>query len=134
MKTSKFEKHSLIAVRKDVDPGQAKVAQRKQAAERTAQANAGLLDETARWMSSLPAGVRPFACAHRFPRIANSIADLWRRIPECEEYLDSLVIDLRGNRTGFPPDVAKELRALRSYYTDLHPQRDYAWELAERDH
>jgi hypothetical protein len=84
-------------------------------------------------MSALPANVRPFACAHRFPRIANSIADLWRSTRECEEYLDSLVIDLRGHRTGFPPDVAKELRALRSYYADLHPQRDYAWELVDRD-
>ena len=40
---------------------------------------------------------------------------------QCEEYLDSLVIDQRGDRTGFPQDVAKELRALRSHYADLHP-------------
>jgi hypothetical protein len=58
-------------------------------------------------MSSLPANVRPFACAHRFPRITNSIADLWRRTRECEEYLDSLVIDCAADRTGFPPDVRK---------------------------
>ena len=133
MKSSELEKRSPIAVRKDVDPGAAKVEERKQVAERASQASAVLLDETSRWMSSLPASVRPFACARRFPRIVNSIADLWRRTRECEEYLDSLVIDLRGNRTGFPPDVAKELRALRSYYADLHPQRDYAWELVDRD-
>ena len=133
MKSSDLQKRSRLATHKDADPGQAKIDERNQVVERASQGGAVLLDETSRWMSGLPANVRPFACAHRFPRITNSIADLWRRTRECEAYLDSLVIDLRGNRTGFPPDVAKELRALRSYYADLHPQRDYAWELVNRD-
>jgi hypothetical protein len=133
MKSRELEKVSTIAVRKAENSGQAKADERKRAVERTSQSSTVLLDETSRWIASLPANVRPFACAHRFPRIANSIADLWRSVPKCEEYLDSLVIDLRGNRTGFPPDVARELRALRSYYADLHPHRDYAWELVDRD-
>ena len=133
MKSSDLPKRSPLAIRSDAEPAQAKADERKQVVDRASQAGAVLLDETSRWMSTLPANVRPFACAHRFPRITNSIADLWRRTRECEEYLDSLIIDQRGTRTGFPPDVAKELRALRSYYADLHPQRDYAWELVDRD-
>ena len=131
MKSPPFEKPTLAEAQRDVDHVPAKVEERRSAVERTPQAV--LLDETSRWMASLPANVRPFACARRFPRIVNSIADRWRRVPECEAYLDSLVIDQRGNRTGFPPDVAKELWALRSYYADLHPQREYAWELVARD-
>ena len=133
MKSPQFGKLLTLETRETVEQSHAKAEERKPVVERASQSSAVLLDETSRWLATLPASVRPFACAHRFPRIANSIADLWRRVPQCEEYLDSLVIDLRGNRTGFPPDVAKELRALRSYYADLHPQRDYAWELVERD-
>src|SRR5262245_16859191 len=131
MKSPGFEKVSRVEVSNEVDHGHTRDEERKRAVDRSSQTV--LLDTTSRWIASLPANVRPFACAHRFPRIANSIADLWRRAPQCEEYLDSLVIDLRGNRTGFPPDVAKELSALRSYYADLHPQREYAWELVDRD-
>jgi hypothetical protein len=131
MKPLEFAKPTLGEVRSDADNGEAKVEEGPRAVERISQTV--LLDATSRWIASLPANVRPFACARRFPRIANSIADLWRRVPQCEAYLDSLVIDQRGNRTGFPPDVAKELRALRSHYADLHPQREYAWELVARD-
>jgi hypothetical protein len=131
MKSRELEKRKLVDVRTGTDHDPAKVEERSRAVERTSQT--ALLDETSRWLSSLPANVHPFACARRFPRIVNSIADLWCRVPQCEAYLDSLVIDQRGNRTGFPPDVAKELWALRSYYADLHPQHEDAWGLAGRD-
>jgi hypothetical protein len=42
------------------------------------------------------------------PRISNRIQQLWGT-PDCEEYLNSLVIDTRGNRKGFPPTVLEEL-------------------------
>jgi hypothetical protein len=133
MKPLEFKKLSLAEARGDADRDPAKVEECKQAVERTAHASAVLLDETSRWLGSLPANVRPLACARMFPRIVNSIADVWRRVRQCEEYLDSLMIDERGSRAGFPLDVAKELLALRSYYADLHPKRDHAWELVARD-
>ena len=80
-------------------------------------------------MDGLPAAVRPVVLARKFPRIANSIAELWRRVARCEEYLDTLVVDLRGDRTGFPLEVAQELAALRGYYAELHPQNRSAWDL-----
>jgi hypothetical protein len=42
------------------------------------------------------------------PRISNRIQQLWGT-PDCEEYLNSLVIDTRGNRKGFPPAMLEEL-------------------------
>ena len=133
MKPPAFKKVSLAEMRSDVDRDRPTVDERKLAAERTAQASAVLLDETSSWLASLPTNVRPLASARKFPRIVNSIADLWRQVRECEQYLDSLMLDDRGSRTGFPSDVAGELLTLRSYYADLHPQRGYAWELVARD-
>ena len=133
MKTPEFKKLSLADVRGDVEPDPAKLDERTRACERTARTGGVLLDETSRWLASLPPNIRPLVCARKFPRIVNSIADLWRRVRQCEEYLDSLMLDDRGTRAGFPLDVAKELIALRSYYADLHPKGEDAWELVERD-
>ena len=87
-----------------------------------------LLDTTLSWMARLPKDVRPMVLAARYPRIANNIADIWRRVARCEEYLDALVVDRRGNRTGFAPDLAQELNNLRGYYAELHPDNRYGWD------
>jgi len=132
MKALEFEKVSIHDVRKELDQHAKEVELRKHAVQRASQTSAVLTDEAARWIAALPMDVRPIGLARQFPRIANSIAELWRRVARCEEYLDSLVIDLRGDRTGFAPDVAKELRVLRAHYADLHPQRGSTWDLVER--
>ena len=110
MKSLEFEKISVSDVRREID-GQRK---RNRGAQAGGPAHAAgecrPADETSRWIAELPANVRPIALARKFPRIANSIAELWRRVARCEEYLDTLVVDLRGDRSGFPPDVAQELR------------------------
>jgi hypothetical protein len=66
-----------------------------------------------------------------FPRIANSIAESWRRVARCEEYFDTLVVDSRGNRKGFPPEVARELIKLRGFYSTLHPDNRSVWDMVE---
>ena len=88
---------------------------------RTQQSDNVLLDRTLTWLARLPKDVRPMVLAGRYPRIANNIAGMWRRVARCEEYLDTLVVDRRGNRKGFPPDVAQELNNLRGFYAELHP-------------
>ena len=133
MKSLEFERISVSDVRREIDGEHKRNEERKRIAQRAAQSSAVLLDETSRWIATLPANVRPLALARKFPRIANSVADLWPRVARCEEYLDSLVVDLRGDRTGFPPDVAQELTALRNYYTVLHPQQGSSWDLVARD-
>jgi hypothetical protein len=43
-----------------------------------------------------------------FPHIAERIGSLWGT-KACDAYLDQLLIDERGNRQGFPPEVATAL-------------------------
>jgi len=133
MKPLEFEKISVSDARRQIDGEHKRNEERKRTAERAPQGSSVLLDETSRWMAALPADVRPIVLARTFPRIANSVAELWRRVARCEEYLDSLVVDVRGDRSGFPPDVARELTALRNYYTVLHPQQGSTWDLVARD-
>ena len=133
MKSLEFERISVSDVRREIDGEHKRNEERKCIAQRAPQASAVLSDETSRWIAALPANVRPIALARKFPRIANSIAELWRRVASCEEYLGTLVVDLRGDRSGFPPDVAQELTALRNYYTVLHPQQGSTLHLVARD-
>ena len=132
MKSFKFERGSIADARREFDGQPRPADERTWIRHRTYQQNNVLLNTTVTWMAGLPEDVRPAALVRRFPRIANSIADLWRRAGRCEEYLESLVVDRRGNRTGFPRDVAEELTKLRSFYAELHPDDRSACDLADR--
>lgn len=72
--------------------------------------------EVMAWLSSLPPEVRPRGLAIHYPRIFNKIAELWNRPLLCEKYLDELLMDERGTRQGFPPDVAAELTVLKTHF------------------
>lgn len=86
-------------------------------------------DDTVRWLATLPDHVRPVELTRKYPRIANKIATLWRRVARCEEFLDDLVVDHRGGRRGFPMAIAQELTALRRYYAVLHPNSNSVWDM-----
>ena len=47
-----------------------------------------------------------------FPRILQQLRLLWGT-PQGEIYLDGLILDERGNRKGFPPDVLNALLVLQ---------------------
>ena len=68
------------------------------------------------WIAQLPAEVRPKSLIIQYPRIANRLAELWRHPIACEKYLNELMIDGRGDRQGFPSEVAQELAALQIYF------------------
>lgn len=68
------------------------------------------------WLSKLPPEVRPRALAVQFPRIFNKIAALWAFPLQCEDLLNELLLDERGTRKGFPPDVAQELTMLKIHF------------------
>jgi hypothetical protein len=51
----------------------------------------------------------------RFPRVLNQIAAIWSKPLEVECALEQLLMDCRGSRAGFPPEVLVELLALRDY-------------------
>jgi hypothetical protein len=133
MKSLEFERVSISDMRAEHDAQQRNRDETRRAEQGAAQISSVLSDATSLWIAGLPADVRPLHLARRFPRIVNSIADLWRRVARCEEYLETLVVDLRGDRSGFPVEVAKELTALRNYYADLHPQSGSSWDLVARD-
>jgi hypothetical protein len=71
---------------------------------------------TFKWLATIPANIRPNALARQYPRIANRIAEIWKRPLHCERYLDDLMLDLRGDRKGFPPDVAAEIAVLKVHF------------------
>ena len=68
----------------------------------------------------------------KYPKIANTIRISWGTA-EGKEYLESLIIDNRGGRTGFPFEVMLALMELESEYK-LFPgsrklsQKKNAWE------
>jgi hypothetical protein len=72
------------------------------------------------WILKLPETCRPIKLSQEFPRIVNTIAMLWNQPLRCDDYLLSLLIDLRGNRQGFPPEVTEELFKLKTYYEAHH--------------
>jgi hypothetical protein len=72
-----------------------------------------LATATLAWAEQLPAHLKPTLLTANFPRIANRIAEMWKRPLYCEKYLDDLVLDARGGRQGFPPAVASEIANLK---------------------
>jgi len=89
-----------------------------------------VLKPTFKWAATLPHSVQPLALMRRFPRIANQLAAVWSETPAVRSYLDSLLVDDRGHRQGFPPEVLRELLSLRLYHESLHPQELSVWERA----
>ena len=82
------------------------------------------LPVTFRWVACLPPAVRPLALLRRYPRIANALALEWRERTAFRTRLYDLLVDKRGDRAGFPPDVQAELLALREYFdTHCYPVR-----------
>jgi hypothetical protein len=75
-----------------------------------------LHERTFKWLATLPADVRPMATGRRYPRIVNRSGDLWAHCEYTRLYFQSLLIDRRKGRKGFPPEVRKELEALQQYY------------------
>jgi len=71
---------------------------------------------TIKWLVTLPAGIRPIETGRRYPRIVNRISDLWSRCEYTRLNFQSLLIDRRKGRKGFPSEVKAELEALQHYY------------------
>jgi hypothetical protein len=67
--------------------------------------------ETMQWVVRLPVDLRPTALRD-FPHVLNKLAELWSDDEACGTYLESLLLDDRGGRQGFPPAALSELIAL----------------------
>jgi hypothetical protein len=58
----------------------------------------------------------------QYPRVANMIALLWGEPTRTalDRYMEALLVDTRGNRRGFPPEVANDLMVLRTTFDERH--------------
>jgi len=75
-----------------------------------------LRHRTIKWLATLPAYIRPLKTGQLYPRIVNRIGDLWSQCEYTRLHFQSLLIDRRGDREGFPSEVQAELEALQQYY------------------
>jgi hypothetical protein len=83
---------------------------------RRAQVAEPLTPQTRRWIAVLPTDVQPHNLSERYPRIANRICRLWSSQAECLDYLESLLMDRRGDRQGFELDIAMELAGVKDHF------------------
>jgi hypothetical protein len=71
---------------------------------------------TLRWLAHIPVQTRPIQLTRKYPRIANRLAELWRDPAQCAFFIETLRVDRRGARQGFPPEVELEIEALLRYF------------------
>jgi len=74
--------------------------------------------QTQAWLASIEPDVRPRVLQETFPRILNQMAALWERPAQMDRYFADLLLDVRGNRHGFPLQVILELSALKEKLLD----------------
>ena len=89
------------------------------------QPNNVLLKYAAQWADTLPQDVQPRILMREYPRIANMVALLWTEPTRTafDDYMESLLVERRGNRQGFPPAVVTDLLTLRAAFDDRHRPR-----------
>jgi hypothetical protein len=75
------------------------------------------------WMKKLPEPLQPLALCRQYPRIANRLALCWDDPVLTTRVFAQLMDSQRPNRRGFPPEVQRELQALRD---QVPPQTDNA--------
>ena len=74
------------------------------------------LPRTLEWAFKLPRDVQPQELIRSFGRVANLLATSWDDAEATVACLHELLVDTRGCRRGFPPNVTNELLALQTYY------------------
>ena len=82
------------------------------------------LPRTLAWAAKLPPNVQPKELLRSFGRIANLLAANWDDAAATTACFHRLLVDSRGCRSGFPPNVTSELLALQSYFAFWRVQGD----------
>ena len=104
---------ALLSIRQaDTSPG----ADWRAAREQADASDGALHDRTFKWLATLPADIRPMATGRAYPRVLNRIGDLWGHCEYTRLHFQSLLIDRRKGRKGFPPEARRELEALQQHY------------------
>lgn len=68
------------------------------------------------WVRALPRRHQPAQLIRQYPRIVNKFALVWPDPALTEAYFDSLMVDRRGGRRGFPRDVLTDILQLNEYF------------------
>jgi hypothetical protein len=68
------------------------------------------------WCVRFDAEMRPVNLCRRYPRVANRLALCWEDSALTARIFQDLLVDRRGSRRGFPPEVQRELLALREVW------------------
>lgn len=93
-----------------------------------------LMPATLKWLELLPEYARPTLFCERFPRIVNQFAIVWADRRLCKLYFETLMGDDRGGRSGFGPEVRKEIVRLRVFYetsmSDASAEQDWKQRIA----
>ena len=66
-------------------------------------------------LDTLPADLRLNALRRSYPHVVNRIAANWNNPHELQATFQSLLIDQRGGRIGFPPECVVEISELADY-------------------
>lgn len=72
----------------------------------------------------------PHKLEREYPRILEKIIALWDS-PELDQYFSELLVDERGDRAGFPPEVAREIMHLNLAHSSqqaLAPRKHDLWD------
>ena len=88
------------------------------------------------WITNLPEDVRPTEVLEKYPRIVNKMASLWRHPDEFMAYMSGLMVDERGDRSGFSMKIALELATIKDHYElNVHPEisKAYLWDPRQAD-
>ena len=64
----------------------------------------------------------PYRLEEKFARIVEKIAELWDT-SDIDGYFTELLIDSRGNRVGFPPEIAREIFLLSITHDEILKKR-----------
>jgi hypothetical protein len=78
-----------------------------------------LTEQAAGWAVTLPPRMRPIELLRQYPRVANRVALCWKDRLLMSALFDDLLMDKRGGRKGFPPEVAAELKRLHQFHCSL---------------
>ncbi len=121
-KSIAFEKVSVADAKRVLDGAPRTPVTANMSSRRGIRKDDSLRTSTGQWIVALPAEVQPRELALRYARIANAICSLWGHPDRCARYLADLLISRRGNRRGFPGEVAAEIANLATHYEALHPR------------
>lgn len=65
----------------------------------------------------------PVGLEKRYPRVLQEILSRWDSPRDLENYMRGLVVDDRGNRQGFPPEILKEILFLSGLFERWRAER-----------